>query len=257
MNRKRKPFAFFLWHRRLGLAGMLLLFVLSITGIMLNHTEEFKLDETSIESELLLNWYDINPRGEPISFQLNKVWISQWNQQLFFNGHILFNHSERLQGIAISGDIIAIALQQHVLLVDTNGEVIELIPVKTRGTINKIASNEGTIVLLDKQQHTYVSDTQLSHWKPRVLSQPLNWSAESNISPIQIDTLKKSFRGDGLNLEKFILDLHSGRIFNDKWGVYIMDATAILMMLLGISGTWVWWSRKLKMGRKKHYKKHH
>ena len=54
MSRKKKSFPFFLWHRRLGLAGLLLLFVLAITGIMLNHTEDFHLDETHIKSDLLL-----------------------------------------------------------------------------------------------------------------------------------------------------------------------------------------------------------
>ena len=122
---------------------------------------------------------------------------------------------------------------------------------------NKIARIQNKIALLDEQQQTYLSDTQLSYWKPQTLSQVLDWSAESNVSASQINALKTSFRGEGLKLEKVILDLHSGRIFNDVWGIYIMDATAIIMMLLGISGTWVWWSRKLKMKRKKHYRKHH
>ena len=224
---------------------------------MLNHTEEFKLDETSIESDLLLNWYDINPKGTPLTFTADQIFISQWNSQLFFNDQTLFQHAERITGIAVINDIIAIALQFNVLLVDTDGEIIELIRVNTNSPIINIASHNNRVALLNKNKILFLSDTHLTAWKPHKTSLDLNWSTQSTINDQQMETLKKAYRGNGLNLEKVILDLHSGRIFNNSWGVYIMDATAILMMLLGISGTWVWWSRKLKMKKKKHYRKHH
>ena len=257
MTRKRKSFPFFLWHRRLGLAGLILLFVLSITGIMLNHTEDFELDKTSIKSDLLLDWYNINPQGEPSTFKLGNIWVSQWNQQLFFNGKTLFTHAEQLQGIAVLDDIIAIALEHHVLLVDADGEIIELIPVNTSSAIHKVGTSQKKIALLDKEKNIYLSNAQLSSWKPESNRLRSNWSQKTEINETQLNDLKTTYRGDGLNLEKFILDLHSGRIFNDSWGIYIMDAAAILMMLLGISGIWVWWSRKLKIRRKRHFQKHH
>jgi len=258
MTRKRKKsFPFFLWHRRLGLAGLILLFILAITGIMLNHTEDFELDKTSIQSDLLLDWYNINPQGEPSTFKLGNIWVSQWSQQLFFNGKTLFTHAEQLQGIAVVDDIIAIALENHVLLVDADGEIIELISVNTSSAIHKVGTSQKKIALLDKQNNIYLSNTQLSNWKPGSIALKPSWSKNIEINEAQLDKLKSAYRGDGLNLEKFILDLHSGRIFNDRWGLYIMDAAAILMMLLGISGTWVWWSRKMKIRRKKHFQKHH
>jgi len=257
MTRKRKSFPFFLWHRRLGLAGLLLVFILSFTGIMLNHTEAFKLDEIHIKSDLLLDWYDINPKGLPTTFKFNEIWISQWEQQLFFNGKAFFTHEETLHGIAIIENIIAIGLQHHILLVDTDGEVIELFSLNTNAAIKKIGVLNNKIALLNEEGQFYLSNSQFNRWQ--LGNNTLNpvWSENTAIGESQLIQLKTAFRGDGLNLEKFILDLHSGRIFNDNWGIYIMDATAILMILLGISGTWVWWSRKLKTGRKKHYKKHH
>jgi len=256
MSRKRKSYPFFLWHRRLGLAGLLLVFILSITGIILNHTEAFKLDETHIKSDLLLDWYDINPQGLPITFNLNEIWISQWEQQLFFNGKAFFTHAETLQGIAMVDNIIAIALQHHILLIDTDGEVVELFSLNTVDAIKNIGLINNKIALLNEGGQLYLSNSQLSSWK--LNNNALNpiWSETTKINKFQVDQLKTAYRGDGLNLEKLILDLHSGRIFNDSWGIYIMDASAVLMMLLGLSGTWVWWSRKLKTRRKRHEKKH-
>lgn len=266
MSRRKKSFPFFLWHRRLGLVALALVFILSVTGIMLNHTESLKLDESTIESELLLDWYGVNPQGEPLNYSIENIWISQWNQQVFYNGETLFTHNERLLGIAQLDDMIALALGRDILLIDTGGEVIELMKNTTASPIVQIGVSDSKVALIDKEKNFYLSDLQLSRWEKqpqekqqweeqsRVNTQWSNLSAPSNA---QLTQLKQAYRGQGLNLERVILDLHSGRIFNDSWGVYIMDASAILMILLGISGFWVWWSRKLKQRKKKHYKKHH
>lgn len=261
MSRSKKSFPFFLWHRRLGLAALALVFILSITGIMLNHTESLKLDETTVESDILLDWYGVNPVGSPTNFSSKNIWISQWNQQLFFNGQNLFTHNNQLLGIVLLNDMIAIALGNDVLLIDSEGEVIELMKSVSIAPIQKIGLLENKVFLLDQKNNVYLSDTQLSRWFKQTQTQAQLatslWSLPTELDAQQILKLKKAYRGQGLNLERVILDLHSGRIFNDSWGVYIMDFSALLMMLLGISGVWVWWSRKLKIRKKKHYKKHH
>lgn len=256
MTRRKKSFPFFLWHRRLGLAALILIFILSITGIMLNHTEYFKLDETPVKSDFILNWYGINPEGTPVNYSLSDLWITQWNQQIFFNGKSLLTHSEIIHGITITGNIIAIALTNHVLLLDTDGEVIELMRANTQFEIDKIGLFSNRVALLDLHDNFYLSDSELTAWKQQN-SNPVKWSQPTELTNEKLEILKKAYRGQGLNLERLILDLHSGRIFNAQWGIYIMDASAIIMILLGISGLWVWWTRKLKIRKKKHYRKHH
>ncbi|HEY9053122.1 MAG TPA: PepSY-associated TM helix domain-containing protein, partial [Gammaproteobacteria bacterium] len=83
------------------------------------------------------------------------------------------------------------------------------------------------------------------------------WARPTTLNENQRTLIRQSYRGNGLTLERVILDLHSGRLFNASWGIYIMDASAIIMLLLGISGTWVWLLRKRKMKSKRHYRKHH
>jgi len=236
-------------------------FILSITGILLNHTESLELDEVSVENNIVLDWYGVNPAGSPTSFSSGKTWISQWNQQIFFNGESLFTHNKSLLGIAQLNDMLAIALGNDVLLIDSEGEIIELMKNICLAPIQKIGLLENKVSILDQQNSFYLSDTQLSRWNKQTgnhssLSNSL-WSVSTELNAQQILKLKKSYRGQGLSLERIILDLHSGRIFNDNWGIYILDLSAILMMLLGISGVWVWWSRKLKIRKKKHYQKHH
>lgn len=256
MTRRKKTFSFFLWHRRLGLTALILVFILSITGILLNHTEDFKLDEISIESNFILDWYGINPQGSPIHFTANNTSISQWNQQLFFNATPIYTHKENFQGAVALEDMIAVALENFVLLLDETGEVIELIPTEIPFPISKITTINNKIALLDSQNNTYLSDKNITQWLPKKLTLS-NWASASALKKNEVEQLQQAFRGQGLTLERVILDLHSGRLFHPKWGLYIMDASAILMIFLGISGVWVWWSRKLKMHKKKHYRKYH
>ena len=58
--------------------------------------------------------------------------------------------------------------------------------------------------------------------------------------------MRQAYRGQGLTMKRVIRDLHSGRLFNQTWGIYLMDDSAILMIWLGLSGTWLWWSRNKK-----------
>ena len=61
-------------------------------------------------------------------------------------------------------------------------------------------------------------------------------------------TLTERYLGNDVNWERLLLDLHSGRLLG-SWGVYVVDASAIILLLLALSGAWVWltkpgrWSR--------------
>lgn len=45
------------WHRRIGIASAFFVFVLSITGIILNHNSALGLHKDFITSDWLLSWY--------------------------------------------------------------------------------------------------------------------------------------------------------------------------------------------------------
>ena len=47
------------WHRKLGIVAAFFLIFLSISGIALNHTEEFSLGHIPVSSSLLLDHYGI------------------------------------------------------------------------------------------------------------------------------------------------------------------------------------------------------
>lgn len=251
----KKSFSFFLWHRRLGLFALLLLIILSITGIMLNHTEALELDSRNIDNDWLLDWYGLNPSGEPVSFTAGRHLITQWNEQIFFNTKPVVTGKEQLLGAMDSNGIIIILQAYTILLLDNEGSLIEQLnpafkPFQRLGNLN----SQATIETADNT--IYLADQDIVSWK-KITASRVDWVTPITLNENQRQKIRKSYRGNGLTLERIILDLHSGRLFNTSWGIVVMDASAIIMLLLGISGTWVWLSRKQKMKTKRHYRKHH
>jgi len=217
-KRKNKRFTAFLWHRRVGLLALALVIILAITGIMLNHTERFKLDETYVSSSWLLGWYGIEPVDKPISFRVsnkdNDHIISAWEHQLFFDDTAITTLQQTMHGAIAAEQFIVIALDNEIILLSYEGEFIERVSTSI--------------------SFSNIQRLGIKYKRPVIeTSEPLYYMADEHI-----------------------LDLHSGRIFG-QYGVYLMDAAAIALLWLSFSGLWVWNSRRHKMRKKKHYQKHH
>lgn len=256
-RRKKKNFSVFLWHRRLGLIAIVFIIVLSITGIMLNHTEPMSLDEKAIDNSWLLDWYGLNPQSASISFGADSHVITQWDEQIFFDNQPLMHSQQRLRGAAGLDGMLVAALNNSVLLVTPTGELIERIDTQTEFTdIRQVGVEHQRLVVETIDNQYYRADEQVIVWQ-KIDTRDSMWSRPVDIDESLKQQLLELYRGRGLSLERVILDLHSGRIFNAQWGIYIMDASALVMLWLAFSGLWVWASRRRKMKTKKHYRKHH
>ena len=252
----KKTFSWFLWHRRIGLLSVLLMIILAITGIALNHTEELQLDQKIIRNDSILNWYGLNPKGPPISFPLDKTRITQWGDKLFYNDRIVTNSLDTLVGAVRSGNnILVIAFTNSLLLLDSEGEMIEQISPDFVPII-KLGLKDGEVIAKSTTGDQYRADQNIVSWQADA-APAIDWSHSIELESEWQQKIKLAWRGNGLTIERVILDLHSGRIFNARWGVYIMDAGAIFMLLLSMSGGWMWWTRKQKIAGKKHFQKHH
>jgi len=257
VHRKRKRFSAFLWHRRAGLAAIILVIILAITGIMLNHTESMKLDETFVDSTLILNWYGLDPTGEPVTFGIGKHKVSQWGNQLFFDTKVITSSEQMLRGAVQSERFIVIALDSELLLLAENGDFIERMPTSTSfSNIQRLGVKYARPVIETSEPvYYYMADEHILDWD-LIINEEIKWSQPVGLDDTEKKKLGQAYRGKGLTLERVVLDLHSGRILG-QFGVYLMDAAAIALLWLSLSGFWVWLQRNTKQKQKKHYQKHH
>ena len=256
MTRKKIKFAVFLWHRRIGLAAIILIIILAFTGIMLNHTESLQLDNSYVESPALLNWYGLEPEGDIISYKINSHIISSWGGQLFFDKQTISKTTETLHGAVWAEQLIMAAFDTEIILLSHEGELIERIPTsQSFSSIQRLGLKYSRPVIETSETLHYMADEHILDWD-LISDEDIKWSVKTHLNESQTNDLRTMFRGNGLNMERIILDLHSGRIFG-SYGIFLMDAAAIALLWLSCSGLWVWWSRRVKQKKKRHYQKHH
>ncbi len=259
-NRKPKKFTAFLWHRRIGLFALALVIVLAITGIMLNHTKKFKLDEIYVNHSWLLDWYGIKPKDDPISFRVTNGdrthVISYWHNRLFFDNTAITELEQTMHGAIGAEGFIVVALDNAIILLSYDGEFIERVSTGLSfSNIKRLGTKYKRPVIETSEPLYYMADEHILDWDV-ILNEGIKWAKKYNLTNGEYEKLLVAYRGNGLKLERVILDLHSGRIFG-SYGVYLMDAAAIALLWLSLSGLWVWSSRRNKMRKKKHYQKHH
>lgn len=234
----------YIWHRYIGLSAALFVVVLSVTGLALNHTEPLGMDSTHVQSESLLNWYGIHAPDELNSFSADSVLYTGVKELVFRNSSLLPDVTPPLIGTIAYQDFIIIASRDQLTLLNKDGQLIENIGsaggvpagMKAIGT-----TTDGTIAI--KAAHGYyLTDESFLKWS-ETDTVDATWSVESDTPPGLTQALQAEYRGKGLPLERVVLDLHSGRILGNA-GVLLVDAAAILFLLLAISGIWLWGRRR-------------
>jgi len=261
MSRHKKPRikklrSMYIWHRYIGVSAALLVVILAITGLMLNHTGKLRLDSRYVSNNWLLDQYGIRAPANIRSYRVENYWLSQWGERLFLDQTDVGMTQEKLLGALYYGGMLVVALDSEVWLLTPEGELIE----KLGGTEGIPAgmsaiglTDEGRIAVM-AAHGVYTADRELVIWHdaPEAITV---WVDSEDLPAGLHQRLLEKYRGQGLPLERVILDLHSGRLFG-KYGIYVMDAAAVLMLFLAFSGSWIWGIRQIRNRQKKMQTRH-
>jgi len=248
----------YLWHRYSGISAAILLLILAVTGLFLNHTVTLKLDRSFISNESLLNWYDIEAPQRTLSYATQQHNITLVEDKLYLDKKSIHGHFESLAGAIEIQDMIIIAIDTQLLLFTPDGELIERITHidGRRIQIGAIGKLNDKIVI--QNDDFLISDIDFSTWqtasKKNILA--IAWSYPTRLPLALRRHLEHDYRSNILTTERIMLDLHSGRILG-KYGVYIMDAAAIILILLALSGSFIWLKQLRKQRSRRHKKTAH
>ena len=247
----------YIWHRYIGLSAALFVMVLSATGLALNHTESLHMDSTHVQSELLLDWYGIHAPDDLGSYSAGSVLITEVNERVFRDSEIIDDVLVPLVGAIGYLDLIVIAGLDQLTLLNREGELIETIgsAAGVPAGMKAIGITTDGAIAIEAAHGYYLTDENLLEWIETDTVEA-TWSTLSDTPPELAQTLQASYRGHGLPLERVVLDIHSGRLLGDA-GVLLVDAAAILFMLLAISGVWLWSRRRSSARAHKRKMEHH
>jgi len=226
-------------------AGFVLL--LAFTGLCLNHVSGWGLDSKALRSPALLGLYGMAEVGTVVSYPLADAYISQSNGQLFYQDKEIDRCEGSLVGVLKLGSKttsqIVVACEQELLLFSPTLQLIEKIgptfglPV----AVQRVGLVDDEL-LIDTSGGLFFADLNALRWTAvedeGVLSSS-QWSEAAQAPESLSLALAASIDSEDITYERLLLDIHSGRILGE-WGVYLVDAMAILFMLLAISGLVIW-----------------
>jgi len=229
------------WHRYVGLGVCLLAIHLAITGILLNHTESFKLDNTYISNSTLLKWYGIHLPEKINGYRIDNNWLTRWNDKIYFNDTYVAQSHQKLIGTAKTEYFYALATTEEIWLLTIDGQIIEKLnsPGEKLGDISALASQNNRVVI-KTEQGIFIADTDLVSWAPYKRNN-ITWSATDTIPTPLMQRLFQ--QGHSINWERFLLDLHSGRIAT-RTGTFVIDLAGIAMIFLSLTGFTLWIKRR-------------
>lgn len=234
----------YIWHRYIGLAAAAFVIILSMTGLALNHTEELELDSTHVKSDLLLDWYGVRAPQHMTSYQAGPHIITTVGSLLYWNTTELPGIQGPLIGAIAYADLIIAAVPGKLLLLTPGGDLIEQLDAAAGvpAGMQMIGITPENEVAIKAAHGYYRTNTDFLKWQETV-DLDANWARATEPSEQLTRALQSAYRGTGLSVERVMLDIHSGRILGN-WGVYLVDAAAVLFLLLALSGVWLWSRRR-------------
>ena len=230
-------------HKFTGIAVCVFLIHLSITGIFLNHTEDLGLDEKYTASPMILALYNISMPSREESYLVDNIFISRFSDQVFMDNQPIIKSESPIMGAAFSNQILAITFPNEMVLLTQEGELIERITSTSElpENIQKLGVSENILYLKTTNQ-VWQSSDQAQAWE--VSDSSFNdWSNEVTLPDQQTKQIEIYFSGKGVSLEQFFLDLHNGNIIKN-FGKWFLDLIAIFLLLLSISGIWIWLKKR-------------
>lgn len=226
------------WHRRLGIFAAFFLIFLSVSGIALNHTTLLSLSHQSISSPWLLSYYGIKP-ADDIRFYQQKNWLVT-DQLVWLKDKLVFESDETVVSMAEFQSYTLLATRSQLIIFTETGDIVEQLD-SSSGLPAAISalSITGEHLILNTADGYYQSDSDLMSWQRIQTFIEPSWISNEPASQAELAVAQRQFQSQFLNWERVILDAHSGRLFGD-FGVWFMDLVAFMLILLSISGIYIW-----------------
>ena len=210
------------WHRRFAIFISIWLILLAFSGLLINHANDWGLDSRPLAKPLQKWVYGVEMQGTDLCEPLTQEGIAC--EQLF----------ARLQlpvGVLLLG-------VRDLSLLDDSGQLVEKMNVRQFGLASlQAALREGSRIYLRGSNKVVLTTPDL-----------LEGKVLDNATAAELDgknwQLAKS-GAESISWERFILDIHAARFLGPVATVF-NDLMAALILILAISGLWLYWVKGRK-----------
>lgn len=228
-------------HSVIGLTAAIFLFVLAGTGLLLMYSDALHLPIRQVNQAWLMNWYGIRTAASPRGFQRGPHWVTQFGQRLYYDTREIGRMEGILLGVfdvsaTVADEWLAIS-DAELLVLDDTGAVLERVGREAGLPANLISVGhdaEGQVVLASTVGR-FRYEPEVGEFTRHTGNAEVRWIAGTTPPAAIVDVIGKAYRGEGLSLERVVLDLHSGRLFG-RGGVLIITCASLALVFLAVSG---------------------
>lgn len=234
-NRRAGVIKFYKTHRWIGLISATLFVVLALTGPLLMHAKDLRLDEKWVTNDFLLSFYDTKPAGHPRGVKTKAGWVLAVDGVFLLDHRLIGRDQGKFVGAAVDGDYLVVASETGVSLLTRDGAPIEhfglgMLP----GPVLRLGEADGAL-LIETPQGRFRSDDDYLSWREAGKGD-VAWVRVNDDPPAeQAGWALDAYKHHLVTFHRLITDIHSGRIAG-SWGPYVMDGAALAMLLMVASG---------------------
>ncbi len=229
------------WHRRIGIAAALFMLLLASSGVLLNHPGAWDLDKRKVHSALLARWYGFPLHPSRAVYAAGAHRLAWGNGTWLLDGRRVAEDAPAPVGmVQLAGSVYIASADalfeygpDYALVEKLSTAALPAMPIQALGT-------HGERLLVRGPRASFATSDGL-RWRP-VDAQPAAWSAPQPISAALGAELGERLV-PGISVQQLLADLHSGRILG-RHGPWIVDALALALAVLALTGAWLFASRR-------------
>ena len=232
------------WHRVLGIVSTLIVLVTIVTGLILNHSDAFDLSEKRLRNAVIRSLYGHRDAEIGAAYQTARGWVTQLHARVFLDSDEIIQREALLVGALEMQGSLLVAFTDGIVEFDQTLDVLE-----RYGALDGLKLPVRQLGLLDGAPFTYTDaglfqfETATGAFKAAAADAEPQWQTSDVLPPAIRDELVVSYGGPGVSYEQLLLDVHSGRLLG-LTGVIIVDAAAICLLLLAVTGIYLYFKFK-------------
>jgi hypothetical protein len=242
---QKKFFRLLLLHRHIGVVLVWVAIWLAITGVLLNHSDQLRLNDIKIQSPWVLKLYGLEPEPLKEGYHWRQKWWVELADAYYVDGLIFPHYQGHLVGGIALPDLLLVATRDAVIVLTAEGEPVETLRAEhgLTGQFQQLGMWKGQPVLRTSTG-MFIGSADAISWQPMPASvSAVQWSEREPLPSSLIERLSvissMTTNESEITLEKLVLDLHSGRLFG-SWSWLMLDLFALLLVSGAGSGFVIW-----------------
>ena len=236
------------WHRKLGVLSVVFVLLLAITGILINHSNLLSLDNNKVTSAWLLDYYGIKAPTSIAIYQTTPL-IASSDNLIWIKDNPPIESDTVIKGMVHYNDLFVAVDNNHLYLISDEGALIEMQDASLGLPQAIEAIGQDGQLWLKTIDGYFTADPELIDWTAATPFIAIHWAKPLVYTQAQSALIALKARSTHLSWERVLLDVHSGRFFG-ALGPWFMDLVALSLIVMSLSGIYLWQKTKKKKTKK-------